>query len=107
MIHGYDIKTCVDYFRKLLDEREDFLKRQSSARHGINYVITAWQLHDWVFAEKQKYSFMSQFAKKKDFQKYLHDNWVGFQNLHDLADGAKHYELTYRQTSITDTMVES
>ena len=32
----YDIKTSLYFFKKLLDEREDFLKSPNSARHEIN-----------------------------------------------------------------------
>lgn len=106
MTHGYDIRTSIDFFRKLLDEREDFLKTPSSARHAINCAITAWQLHDWIFAEKNKYPFMNQFNTKNDFRKYLYSK-EDFRTLHDLADGAKHYELTSRNTTIIETKVSS
>ncbi|MBN8876163.1 MAG: hypothetical protein J0I32_01335 [Sphingobacteriales bacterium] len=106
MVHGYDIKTSLDFFRKLLDEREDWLKTRTSARHAINCAITAWQLHDWVFAEKEKYPFMNQFATKNDFKSYLKSK-ENFQTLHDLADGAKHYVITNRDTTIISTSTSS
>jgi len=106
MIHGYDIKTSFDFFRKLLDEREDFLKTPSSARYAINCAITAWQLHDWVYAEKNKYPFMAQFKSKSEFRNYLYSK-CDFKTLHDLADGAKHYQLINRKTSIINTLVSS
>ncbi len=103
MVHCYDIKTSVDFFRKLLDEREDFLKNPSSARFAINCAITAWQLHDWVYAERGKYMFMSQFDSKSQFRTYLYTHERDFRTIHDLADGAKHFELTNRKTTILDT----
>ena len=106
MVHGYDIKTSFDFFRKLLDEREDFLKNPSSARYAINCAITAWQLHDWVYAERDKYPFMAQFKSKNHFRNYLYRD-RNFKTIHDLADGAKHYELTNRKTTILDTKISS
>lgn len=106
MVHGYDIKTSLDFFKKLLDEREDFLKNPSSARHAINCAITAWQLHDWVYAERDKFPFMDQFKTKSQFRNYLYSK-SDFRTLHDLADGAKHYELTSRKTTIRDTKISS
>ena len=106
MVHCYDIKTSFDFFRKLLDEREDFLKNPSSARYAINCAITAWQLHDWVYAERNKYPFMAQFKSKNDFRNYLYGK-SDFKTIHDLADGAKHYELTSRKTTIIDTRISS
>ena len=94
MIHCYDIKNSFDFFKKLLDEREDLLKNPTSARFAINCAITAWQLHDWVYSERYNYSFMSQFKSKSDFRKYLYSKEIVFRTIHDLADGAKHYELT-------------
>lgn len=106
MVHCYDIKTSFDFFRKLLDEREDFLKNPSSARYAINCAITAWQLHDWIYAERDKYPFMAQFKSKNEFRNYLYSK-NEFKTIHDLADGAKHYELTSRKTTIIDTRVSS
>lgn len=107
MIHCYEIKNSLDFFRKLLDEREDFLKNPASARYAINCAITAWQLHDWVYAERNNYPFMSQFKSKADFRDYLYCKERDFRTIHDLADGAKHYELTKRPTTILDTKVSN
>lgn len=105
MVHCYDIKNSLDFFRKLLDEREDFLKNPASARYAINFEVTAWQLHEWVYAEKDKYTFMSQFMSKSDFRNYLNSKESDFKTIRDLADGSKHYQLTHRDTTILDTFV--
>ena len=107
MIHSYDIKNSLDFFRKLLDEREDFLKNPASARYAINFAVTAWQLNEWVYAERDKYTFMSQFMSKSDFTKYLYSKEPYFRTIHDLADGSKHYQLTNRDTTILDTYVSN
>jgi hypothetical protein len=107
MVHCYDIKNSFDFFRKLLDEREDFLKNPASARFAINCAITAWQLHDWVYADREKYPFMKQFQSKSDFRNYLYLKERDFRTIHDLADGAKHYQLTSRTTTILDTAVSN
>ncbi len=89
-----------------MDEREDFLKNPSSARYAINCAITAWQLHDWIYAERDKYPFMARFKSKNEFRNYLYSK-NEFKTIHDLADGAKHYELTSRKTTIINTRVSS
>lgn len=107
MTHCYDIANSFDFFKKLLGEREDFLKNPTSARYAVNCAITAWQLHDWVYAERDKYPFMNQFKAKSDFRKYLYSKGKDFRTIHDLADGAKHYELTDRKTTILDTKISN
>lgn len=104
--HGYEIKTSVDFLRKLLDEREDFLKTPTSSRHAINFTITAWQLHEWIYAEKYKYTFMQQFKDKEAFRNYLYKK-EDFKTLHDLCDGVKHFELTKRPTTVLNTTISS
>jgi hypothetical protein len=64
-------------------------------------------LHDWVYAEGDKYLFMSQFKSKSDFRNYLYSKERDFRTIHDLADGAKHYELIHRTTTILDTTVSN
>lgn len=106
MVHCYDIKNSCDFFRKLLDEREDFLRNPTSARFAINCAITAWQLHDWIYAERAKYPFMENFKSKSEFRNFLYSK-EDFRTIHDLADGAKHYELTSRTTTLLDTTISN
>jgi hypothetical protein len=49
---------------------------------------------------------MSQFKSKSQFRNYLYNKEKEFRTIHDLADGAKHYELS-RKTTILDTNVSN
>ena len=101
--HGYEIKTSFDFFRKMLDEREDFLKTPTSSRHAINCALTGWHLHEWVFAEYTAYFNSKGIYRIEDLRTYLYQNTYAFRDFRDLADGSKHFSLTHRISTIVNT----
>ncbi len=105
-VHGYEIKNSLDFFRKLLDEREDFLKNPTSSRHAINWTLTAWHLHEWIYCEFRTHPALARFNDKTAFRTYLlTSSNADFHTIHDLADGSKHFTLTQRKTRIVNTQL--
>ncbi len=102
-IYGYEIKNSFDFFKKLLDEREDYLKDPASSRFALNVALTAWHLHEWIF-EEYKNLFISQgLLKLEDFRNFLFQRCRELENFRDLADGSKHFTLTRRDSTILKT----
>ena len=105
-IHAYEIKTTADFFKKLLDEREDFLKNPTSSRHAINCAFTAWHIYEWVYSEYQSHPFMQQFKNSKQFRDWLLKKNRDFQLIRDLADGSKHFSLNRPDNTILGTHIK-
>lgn len=103
--HSYEIRTTADFFKKLLDEREDFLKNPTSSRHAINCALTGWHLYEWVYNEYHSHPFMQQFNKKK-FEKWLLTRDIEFKLIKDLADGSKHFYLGRSDKSLLGTYLK-
>ncbi len=101
-IHSYEIKTSVDLLRKLLDEREDFLKQPLSSRVAMNAVITAWHLHEWIYLEYAEHALIKSLGSFEAFRHYLYSR-ESFENVRDLANGSKHFTLTRKNSSIIGT----
>jgi hypothetical protein len=104
--HGYEIQTTADFFRKLLDEREDFLKNPTSSRHAINCALTGWHIYEWVYTEYRSNPFIQQFKKAKKFEDWLLDKHMEFKLIRDLADGSKHFHLGRPDKSILGTHIK-
>lgn len=47
----FDIKSSIDFFKKMILEYEDFKENHLSARYAINCAINSWHLTDWTFQE--------------------------------------------------------
>jgi hypothetical protein len=43
------IATPLQCYQKLVQEFDDFCENPGSARHAMNFVITAYHLHEWVW----------------------------------------------------------
>lgn len=91
--YTFDTITALDYFKKLLDEREDFLKNPTSSRHAINAAITGWHLYEWVYHQYRNHPYLQKFKKPYDYRDYLVEKESCFAEIRDLADGGKHYRM--------------
>jgi len=45
----FGISTPLQFYQKLVQEFDDFCEAPSSARHAVNFVITAHHMSDWVW----------------------------------------------------------
>ena len=48
-IRMFDIINSRDFYQKLLEDFDDYMVRQGSARHAMNCAITAHHMADWVW----------------------------------------------------------
>ena len=89
--YTFDIKTSQDFFKKLLDDYEEFCKNKTSPRIALNCAMTAWHLIDWLFREKNPTAAKQEIG---NFRKPLIEKCPSLQIMRDLTTGAKHYTIS-------------
>lgn len=95
---SFDIKNSSDFFKKLLEDYNEFKKDDTSSRVAINCAMTAWHLIDWVYFE-----FMEiRYPKFSDFQNELKALCPELQIMQDITNSSKHHTLR-KSTSIETT----
>jgi hypothetical protein len=93
----FDIVTSRDFRAKLEADYVDFQKDIGSARLALNCIITAYHLHEWVWADWLKKDTTTQQTlglKNKDksgFADWLESQWPDFKLVKELTNGGKHF----------------
>jgi hypothetical protein len=93
----FGINNARDFYQKLVQEFDDFCEAPSSARHAMNFVITAYHLHEWVWK-----SFLKNDAAKRQalgirkdidaFKAWLDERSIWYAQMQPLANGSKHFQ---------------
>jgi len=94
----FGISTPLQFYQKLVQEFDDFCEAPSSARHAMNFVITAHHMSDWVWA-----GFLNKDrARKKKlglddknvhgFREWLYSQSIWLAQMQPLANGSKHFQ---------------
>lgn len=96
----FGITTALQLYEKLVQEFDDFCENPSSARHAMNFVITAHHMSDWVWvgflnkdvAQKR----LLGLAKENihGFRKWLYGQSIWLAQMQPLANGSKHFQPT-------------
>ncbi|UPK15815.1 hypothetical protein IVA93_37550 (plasmid) [Bradyrhizobium sp. 155] len=78
-----------------MQEFDDFCDNQGSARHAMNFVITAYHLHEWVWKDYLKNDALrrQEIGIAKDFKAYRDwlNSHVWYAQMEPLANGSKHF----------------
>ena len=102
------LATARDFLNEVVvKDVEDFSAESESLRKAFHCALSLYHLHEWVFA-----SHSSELTHKsvRDFDKSLCASSVDFQLIRDIANAAKHMELTrdpQRITHAANTAVQS
>ena len=99
---SFNIKTTEDFFKKLIEEFNEFQTDRTSTRVALNCAMTAWHLTDWVYNEFNG-QLISQFRTLASYQQELKQQCPSLQIMHDLTNGTKHYFLTRHRPVIKET----
>ncbi len=99
---SFEIKTSVNFFKKLLEDYEEFCLNKTSSRIALNCAMTTWHLTEWVYNEFSN-QFLSEFGNLIPFQKEIKQQCPSFQIMRDLANGTKHYVLTRHNPIVKET----
>ncbi|WP_420971616.1 hypothetical protein [Bradyrhizobium sp. B120] len=93
----FGIANPVQFYAKLVQEFDDFCENPSSARHAMNFVITAYHLHEWIWKDFLK----NDAAKRKElgiakdiraFRDWLDSRSIWYAQMQPLANGSKHFQ---------------
>jgi hypothetical protein len=95
---SFGISTSKEFLEKLHEEQKDFIATDClSARHALNAIITAYHLHEWVWAECrhrsdliQKWGLTSK-KEPEEFRAYLAGGCPGIEDARKVANGTKHF----------------
>jgi hypothetical protein len=93
----FGISTPLQFYQKLVQEFDDFCEDPGSARHAMNFVITAFHLTEWVWKDFLK----DDEAKRKEldiakdinaFHRWIAEKSIWTAQMQDLANGSKHFQ---------------
>jgi hypothetical protein len=91
----FDISNARDFYQKLLEEFDDFMNRQDSARHAMNCAITAHHMADWVWGDIVKGDIALKaklgLRDKEDFMRWIDTQTVWYGLVQAISNGSKHF----------------
>lgn len=96
----FEIQTHKDFYKKLIEEYNDFLNHPLSSRHAIDFSMTAYHLIEWIYFECDEYKSLD------NFRKDIKEKCPEMQIAHDIATGGKHYKLNTHKPKIEDTKLK-
>jgi hypothetical protein len=91
----FDINSSCDFYRKLLEDFDDYMDHQDSARHAMNCAITAHHLADWVWGDfvKDDDTLKAKLGIKDihEFRRWIDTQSVWYGVVQGLSNGSKHF----------------
>jgi hypothetical protein len=91
----FDINNSRDFYQKLLEDFDDFMGHQDSARHGMNCAITAHHMADWVWVDFLKTDAALRMKmgikNRSDFKSWIDSQSVWYAMVQDISNGSKHF----------------
>jgi hypothetical protein len=94
-IRMFDISNCRDFYQKLLEDFDDFMGQQDSARHAMNCAITAHHMADWVWGDLVKgdaaLKAKLDIKGKEDFMRWIDTQTVWYTLVQGISNGSKHF----------------
>ncbi len=93
----FDIQTHLEFYDMLVDDFDDFMREQYSARRAFHCVLEAYHLREWVWHDlvenNQTIKDDLKIADESDFNKLVNQNCPWFPYLKTLTNGSKHFEI--------------
>jgi hypothetical protein len=91
----FDLVTSHDFYAMLVQDFDDFMDEQSSARRALHCAVTAYHLHEWVWGDwlaKDYDTWKALGIRDKDsFLAWIDDTCPWFPIIQRLANGTKHF----------------
>jgi len=91
----FDIINSQDFYQKLLEDFDDYMQQQDSARRAMNCAITAHHLADWVWGDfvKGDTALKSKLGikDKSDFMGWIDSQTVWYGLVQSISNGSKHF----------------
>jgi hypothetical protein len=91
----FDISNSRDFYQKLLEDFDDYMSQQDSARQAMNCAITAHHMADWVWGDfvrgdaalKAKLGIKD----KDDLMAWIDGQTVWYGLVQGISNGSKHF----------------
>lgn len=97
---SFAIVSPRQLLKKLHEEWKDFIASDClSSRHALNAILTAYHLHEWVWAECRvqrsyliaRWGFAEASRDSTPFREYITERCLAFDDARKIANGWKHF----------------
>ena len=99
---SFNIKSSSDFFKKFVEDYEEFVDNRTSSRLAINCAMTAWHLVDWTYKEFEAL-LKPQFSDFRSYQDGLKSLCPDLKIMQDITNGTKHFAITQYESPIKTT----
>ena len=90
----FDVTDSESFYGMLVEDFEEFLSEQHSARRALHCAISAYHLHEWMWADWLKHDKATQARlnvhDRNSFLSWICQHCIWFTWIRDLANGTKH-----------------
>ncbi len=91
----FDITTCIQFYEMLVDDFDDFMREQHSARRAFHCILEAyhlreWVWHDWVEQDPELRKSLA-IASEAEFNGLINRSCVWLPYFRLLTNGTKHF----------------
>lgn len=92
----FDIRNHIEFYDMLVDDFDDLMREQHSARRAFHCILEAYHLREWIWHGlvendpllKEKLIV----TNEKEFNTLIDRRFLWFPYLKDLTNGSKHFE---------------
>jgi hypothetical protein len=92
----FDIQTHLEFYNMLVDDFDDLMREQHSARRAFHCILEAYHLREWVWhdliEDHQAIKDALKIASESDFNTLVNQSCPWFPYLKVLTNGSKHFE---------------
>jgi hypothetical protein len=91
----FDINNSCDFYQKMLEDFDDYMQQQDSARLAMNCAITAHHMADWVWGDFLKGNAILKaklgIKTKDDFMAWIDGQTDWYELVQSISNGSKHF----------------
>jgi hypothetical protein len=92
----FDITTHLDFYNMLVDDFDDFMHEQHSARRAFHCILEAYHLREWVWhdciEDDQSLKDKLRITNEPDFNRLINQHCPWFNCVKALTNGSKHFQ---------------
>jgi hypothetical protein len=93
----FDIQTHLEFYDMLVDDFDDLMGEQHSARRAFHCILEAYHLREWVWHDlienSQTIKDALKITNQNDFNALVNRQCIWFCYLRALTNGSKHFEV--------------
>ncbi|MHB0773782.1 hypothetical protein ACYCVF_35495 [Bradyrhizobium sp. 1.29L] len=105
----FDIQTHLQFYDMLVDDFDDLMREQHSARRAFHCIMEAYHLREWVWHDlienNQKLKDALKITSESDFNGLINRSCIWFPYFRAITNGSKHFEM--HETGVEAFKVEA